>query len=265
MYTDPGFGYEQVLSMDPDLAGHGYTPAAARAYLSELKDRLGAVPGVRSVALCKMAPLGNKVSYMTVDIAGRAVNIYPNWVDPEFFRTMDIPILRGRNFLPGEANAVIMSDSLARKQWPGEDPIGKRYWEKDIVVGIAGNARVNAMNDGDTTEMYWAAQAGDMFTMTLLVKTAGAPESFPPALKSIAENIDPKVFPYIRLLKGEFHRNVQQVEQAATVVSLLGISAVLLAALGLSGLVAYAVSSAERKSRSELRSARSRDTSCLRS
>ena len=170
------------------------------------------------------------------------MNIYPNWVGPEFFQTMSIPLLRGRGLLPGELGAVVVSESLARKQWPGEDPVGKQFWQKDTVVGVAGNARLNAMNDGDTVEAYWAAQAADMPAMTLVVKTVAAPEGMPLMVKSIAASIDPKLFPYIRLLKADFHKNVQQVEQAAMVVSLLGIAALMLAAIGLLGLVAYAVS-----------------------
>ena len=242
MYTDPGFGYEQAISIDPGLASHGYTPTAARTYLNEFENRLRAVPRVTSVSLSRMSPLGSTVSFMTVDISGRQVNIYPNWVGPEFFQTMSIPLLRGRGLLPGELGAVVVSDSLARKQWPGEDPLGKQFWQKDRVVGVAGNARLNAMNDGDTVEAYWAAQAADMPAMTLVVKTVAAPEGMPLIVKSIAASIDPKLFPYIRLLKADFHKNVQQVEQAAMVVSLLGIAALMLAAIGLLGLVAYAVS-----------------------
>jgi ABC-type antimicrobial peptide transport system permease subunit len=74
------------------------------------------------------------------------------------------------------------------------------------------------------------------------VKTAGAAEGLPLMVKSIAASIDPKLFPHIRVLKADFHKNVQQVEQAAMVVSLLGMAALMLAAIGLLGLVAYAVS-----------------------
>jgi predicted permease len=242
IYTDPGFGYQQVLSIDPGLASHGYTPIAARAYLDQFESRLRALPGVTSVALSSMSPLGHEnVSTTTVDIGGKTVTIYPSWVDSDFFRTMNIPLLHGRNLLPGENNAVILSESLARKQSPGQDPVGKRFWDKD-VVGVAANARTMALNDGDAMEMYQAAQTADMPGMVVLVKTAGSPEGLPPMVKSIAESIDPKLFPYLRLLKSDFQWNVRQVEHAAMVVSLLGITAVLLAAIGLLGLVAYAVS-----------------------
>jgi predicted permease len=242
MFTDPGFGYEQVLSIDPEIRSHGYTPAAARSFLNELQTRLRGLPGVTSVSLVKLSLLGHSISRTGTDIGGRPVDVYPNWVTPEFFHTMDIPLLRGRNLLPGEKNAVIVSESLARKQWPGEDPIGKQFWQKDTVVGVAGNAHVNAMSDGDTVEVYWAAQAEDMAEMTLLVKTAGAPEGLPPMVKSIAESIDPKLFPEIWLLKAAFHQNVLNFELAAAAVSMLGVAAALLAAMGLLGLVAYTVS-----------------------
>jgi hypothetical protein len=210
--------------------------------MDQFESRLRALPGVTSVSLSSMSPLGHEnVSTTTADIGGKAVTIYPSWVDADFFRTMDIPLLHGRNLLPGENNAVILSESLARKQFPGQDPVGKRFWEKD-VVGVAANARTMAMNDGDAMEMYQAAQTTDMPSMVVLVKTVGPPEGLPPMAKSIAESIDPKLFPYIRLLKSDFQWNVQQVEHAAMAVSLLGIAAVLLAAIGLLGLVAYTVS-----------------------
>jgi len=242
MFTDPGFGYEQVLSIDPGIGSHGYTPAAAQSFLNELQNRLRALPGVTSVSLVKVSLLGHSISRMGTDIGGHPVDVYPNWVTPEFFQTMDIPLLRGRSLLAGEKNAVIVSESLARQQWPGEDPIGKQFWQKDTVVGVAGNAHINAVNDGDTVEVYWAAQAEDMPGLTLLVKTAGAPEGLPAMVKPISESIDPKLFPEIYLLKAAFHQNVLNFELAAAAVSMLGIAAALLAAMGLLGLVVYTVS-----------------------
>ena len=242
LYSNPGFGYEQVLSIDPQLGGHGYTPTAAQAYLAELESRLRAAPGVKSVSLVKLAPLGRTIARTSVEIDGHPVDIYPNWVGPEFFKTMDIPLLMGRNLLPNETNAVIVSESLARKQWPGENPLGKKFWDKDIVVGVVGNARMNALNDGDTVENYQAAQLADMPEMVVVVKAAGAPDNLTPMVKSLVEGLDPKLFPEIRLLKGVFKEHMEGYEQAAMIVSLLGMLAVLLSALGLVGLVAYAIS-----------------------
>jgi predicted permease len=244
LYSDPGFGYEQVLAITPGLDSHGYKPEAARAYIEALKARLLGTPGVTSVALSKTALLGNGfTSYITTDIGGRPVNIYPNWVDPEFFKTMEIPLVRGRNLFPGETHAVIVSESLAHRQWPGQEVLGQKFGDnKDVVVGVARNARIKALNDGDAVEAYWAVQPDDMPSMTLLVKTAGAPDGLVAAAKSIVKTLDPKLFPYIWLLKSGFRDYTKILENTALGTSVLGLLAVLMAAVGIIGLVAYAVS-----------------------
>lgn len=248
LHTDPGFGYEQVLGVNPGLNDHGYKPEAARIYLDELKTRLSGIPGVQSVALSGIPLLGQGMtSYMTVGIKGKEINVYPDWVDADFFKTMSIPLVRGRNFLPGETNAVIVSESLAHKIWPGIDPVGKRMWpddatNRDVIVGVAGNARIKSMSDGDAVEAYWPAQAENLPNMTLLVKTAGAPDGLPAQVKGIVESLDPKLFPYIWLLKSGFRENTWGLEKIAMIASLLGFVAISLAAVGLVGLVTYAVS-----------------------
>jgi predicted permease len=247
LYTDPGFGYEQAFSIAPGLDSHGYTPAAARVYLDELKSRLRALPGTESVALSQLPMLGNgATSYMTVDIGGRPVNIYPNWVDPEFFKTLGIPLLRGRNLLPNEPNAVIVSESLARKQWPGVDALGKRLWpdgsNKDIIVGIVGNARIKSMSDSDAVEAYWPVQLANLPAMTVVVKSAGEPGAQLAQARVIVETLNPKLFPYIWLLKTGFRRNAEGLEKVAMIVSLLGLVAISMAGIGIIGLVAYSVS-----------------------
>lgn len=254
LYTDPGFGYEQVVSINPNLASHGFTPTIARAYLDQLEARLRTLPSVTSVALVKLPPLGHITARIGTDLGSNPVDVYPNSIDSDYLRTMSIPLLRGRSFLPGETGAIIVSESFARRAWPGEDPLGKLYQtgppqnpQKDTVVGIAGNAHVNALNDGDSAELYWAAQPSDMADMSVLVKTASQPEGFPTTLRSIATTIDPRIFPEIRPLKLAYRESIMRVERIAVIVSLLGAVAILIASIGLVGLVAYAVSQRTRE------------------
>jgi predicted permease len=249
LYTSPGFAYEQVFSIDPQLGQHGYAPNSAEAYLNQMESRLGGAPGVTSVSLVKMPPMGHVVARIDVEINGNSVAIYPNWVAGDFFQTMNIALLLGRTLLPGEKNAVVIGESLARRRWPGQNPIGKQLVTdksassaSDTVVGVVGDARLNALNDDDAVEEYWSAQADDMPSMSMVVKMSGPPESFTPVAKAIAESLDPKIFPEIRPLKSLFRENVSKVEQIATVVSLIGIVAGLLAGVGIVGLVAYSVS-----------------------
>ena len=92
LYSDPGFGYEQVLSIDPGMSEHGFVSTHAQAYLEQLQNRVQTVPGVKSVSIVRVPPLVNTMVMMTsIDVDGRRIMIYPNWVGPEFFQTMRIP------------------------------------------------------------------------------------------------------------------------------------------------------------------------------
>jgi predicted permease len=245
LYNDPGFSYQRMLSIDPHLGRHGYAPAAAQAYFDQMQARLLATPGVLSVSLVKLPPLGHAVDRETTEIDGHKVLIYPNWIEPGFFQTMNIPILLGRTFYPREKNAVIVSQSFALQQWPHLNPIGKRFGDdatKSIVVGVAGNAHINALSDDDATEQYWSAQPDDMPDMVVLARTIAAPDSLPPIAKSISESLDPKISPEIRQLKLLYQYNISGIEKTAMAVSLIGIVAVLVAGIGIIGLVAFIVS-----------------------
>jgi predicted permease len=245
LYTDPGFGYESTISIDPQLTQHGYNAAAAAAYFNQMQSRLRALPGVRSVSLVKLPPLGHIVDRESREFHGRKVLLYPNWVDPDYFRTMQIPLLAGRMFLPAEKHAVLISAALARQQWGDQNPLGQVVPEsdqKDVVIGVVGDAHVNALNDDDAVEEYWVAQPEDMPGMVIVARTAGPTSAIMPAVRSISESLAPTIFPEMRPLKLLYHDAVLGVERVATLVTLIGTVAVLMAGVGIIGLVAFAVS-----------------------
>ena len=244
LYTDPGFGYQQLISVDAQLGKHGYNPEAARAYLDQMQNRLRSVPGVRAVSLVRLPPLGHTVSNSPTEINGRVVTLYPNWVDSGFFATMGIPLKTGRTFLSGEKHVVIVSESFARQQWPGQNPLGQQIGDgktKDTVVGVAGDAHINAPNDDDAAEQYWPAQPDDMPGMVVIVSAAGEPGSLTAAIKSISESLDSKAMPEIRQIKLLYREEISRLEMIASAVSAIGIAAVCLAGIGLIGLVAFTV------------------------
>ncbi len=244
LYTDPGFGYEQIVSVDPHLGRHGYANSAAQSYLTDMQTRLRATPGVLSVSLVKLPPLGHEIDKETTEIAGRKVMIYPNWVAPDFFQTMGIPMLLGRTFHPGEKRVVIVSQSFAREQWPGQNPLGQTVGDdpdKSIVIGVTGNAHINALNDDDAVEQYWPVQPSDMPDMVVILRAAGSPGSLSPTIKAIAGSLDHSVFPEIRQLKALYLDNVSGIEKTAGIVSLIGIVAIAISAVGIIGLVAFVV------------------------
>jgi predicted permease len=251
MFTPPGFEYEHVLTITPDLNGHGYAADKARAYLDSLHTRVRALPGVDAVSMALIAPLGGSQIVTDTVVNDRQIAMHVNHVDPNFFDTMRIPILRGRTIAPGDTRGIVISASAALRAWPHEDPLGKTIaiGEDDAkapihytVVGIAGNARVVALDNPDAVEIYFPVNPEDLPSMHVIVRSSTATEALAPAVAAITKNLDGDVFSQINILKNAFDRKVESAERGALAVSLLGASALLLACLGIVGLVAYAVS-----------------------
>ena len=226
MSSSPGFEYQQVIAIDPGLGLHGYSPARAQAYMDTLQDRLRALPGVESVSLAQSPPLGRRSEIAGVDIDGRSMRVQINRVDPQFFETMKIPLLRGRNLMRGETHAAVVGESLARAAWPGQDPLGKKFFvgEDDTVVGIVGTARLVKLEDSDSVEIYFPIAPADLPGTSVLVKTAGAPEGFARIAAATAKSVDPNTFPEVQLMKSGFRQKLRGGEYSAIAVSVLVLS-----------------------------------------
>jgi predicted permease len=247
--ADPGFEYQHVVSIDPGLAQHGYSPAAARAHIDTLQNRLRSVPGVESVSLSLTPPLGRRSVGGALNTDRGTLDVQMHRVDPEFFTTMKIPLLRGRSLRHGEANTAVVSDTLARSLWPGEDPIGKTLSLAGdyTVVGVSRNARLIRIENSDSVEAYMPLTSGDLPSAAVLVRTSGPPEAVARSLVAAAKALAPDVFPEVQLLRENYRRKVDNAEKSALAVGLLGSVAHLLACLGIVGVVAFAVSQRTRE------------------
>lgn len=244
LYTDPGFAYQHLAWIDPQLGRHGYKPAAAQAFFNQMDTRLMSLPGVSSVSLVRLPPLGPTVSTMGAEAGGKKLTVYPNWVSPGFFSTMGIPFRMGRTFYRGEKHAVIVSGSFARQKWPGSNPLGQTVGEganKDVVIGVVADARANQPNDDDGVEQYWPPSSDDMPDMVLIVRFVGNPKSVGVAAKTIARSIDGEIFPEVQQLQTLYKDNVSVIEDIAAIVTLIGLVAGTVAGVGLLGIVGVVV------------------------
>ena len=229
-----GFDYRHTLLADPDLASHGVTPGAAQAYWQTVDARLRQVPGIGNVALTTLPPLGDRVN------VNNERTIFYN-VTPGYFDTMRIALERGRVFADGEAGVVIVSSSLARRRWPGEDPLGKVY-DGDTVIGVAGDARTVRISEHGATECYRAIGPADLPGAVMVVRADGALHGAAAAVRTVMRGGDVRLVPSIVLLQDALEDRLEGPRQFALITSALGICALLLAVTGLGGIVAFTVS-----------------------
>jgi predicted permease len=247
---DPGFEVQRVLSVDPGLRAHGYTPARARAFFATLSERLGRQPGVRSVALAIRAPLSHVTMTIGTELDGHPLSLLVNYVSPEYFGTMGVAMLQGRTFARDERRALIVSDALARRAWPGLSPLGRPLvLGRDdsgapavfTVVGLVSSSRLPDANAPDALEAYLPIGPDEMAPLVALVRTSGPADGMASAAIGTTEAIDPAVFPEVVSLGTWLDRRVESTKYVALSVGALGILALVLACLGIFGLVAYAV------------------------
>ncbi len=246
--NNPGFSYRTVIAVDPALGNHGATPAQAVAYAETLRRRIGGIAGVESISFTTLQPFGHATITAGLQLEGRTMETLVSRVEPEYFRTMRIPLLAGRNLLPGEKNAVLVSRSLANRLWPTGSALGKPLpLNGEVVVGIAGDARVMKLEDPDVGQLYYALQPGDLQASVALVRVSGPPQNLLPVLSPLVKSIDPTVIPGIELLQDALRRKVEAVQYAAWAAGALGITALAIACFGLLGVVAYSVSQRTRE------------------
>lgn len=238
----PGFSFEASAVIDPNLAGMGLKDQSARIYFDQLKTRISQLPGVEATAIATLPPLGQRSSTIQLSV-GRALL---NSVDPDYFATMQIPLLNGRNFRPGDRDVTILGERTAARLWPNQNPIGKEFTvaggsQRRTVVGIAANAAIYSPGDPDAMEVYFPIAEANMPYATLLLRTAKlAP--LQKALQQAANEVDPAILPELTPMREGMERRLRNSRSGAWAVAALGAVSLSLAILGFAGLISFAVS-----------------------
>ncbi len=272
--VNPGFDLN-VLVVNPGAPGYGFNNTTNAGYRARVLERIDALPGVLASSWAASSPpesASGYGQYARPEQTGFGTDGY-RWIDcnaisPSYFKTLQIPIVRGRGFTewddrPESSGTIIINETAARRFWPGENPLGKRLQlgKKlgDIrtnpeqlyeVIGVVMDAGYVKAWDGPKPYAYFTrAQLGlDDGPSRLHVRVAGNPELMIDPIRKVFESFGPEAkVREARLLSTELELMLSRERSSAFVLSLFGGLAFFLAGIGLYGVVSYSVASRSRE------------------
>jgi putative ABC transport system permease protein len=269
---DPGFDPEQLVTVRLDPGQIGYDQSRTNAFYDDLERRLRALPGVESVSTSHVVPLGYLIVGCSLMPAGAAEPITAaslaehtygcNQVGPGFFDTLRLPIVRGRAFssLDGEGAepVIIVNETLARRLWPDADPIGQRVTlpvpnappQTRRVIGVARDSKYLAVFEHQLPYVYTPMLQDVSFMRVVYVRTRVPPESMLTRVQQEIEALDPE------LPIADLHTMRQSLagglgfllfRMAAIQAAGMGLLGLLLAVVGVYGVVSYGASQRTRE------------------
>jgi putative ABC transport system permease protein len=223
-------------------------------FYARLLERSQRLPGVTSASYAEFLPLGTARSVTSVgkqlskDPSAIRVDVYR--VEPEFFRTMGIPLLRGRDLTEKEADrekpdAVVINEDLARRLWPGVDPVGRRLalgGEKTMseVVGVVKNGKYRTLGEGPVAVVFRGTLPP---TRTLVVRTAADSRTLLDEVQRVVPIVDPLMAATpVQTIEGYMAFPLFPARVTGWLLGVSGILAVVMTAIGLFGVIAYMVS-----------------------
>jgi len=257
-----GFNPQNVVTMRLSLPETRYSLSQSEILFRQLQERVRSLPGVKAAAIVNQLPMSDVTANASFNVEGRPANTDINVADaqlisPDYFRVMGISLFRGRLFTDNDANlppaSVIVNQTLARKVWPGVDPIGKRIrlradapWLS--VVGVVADIKNHGSNVATKPEMYflhtdqpfgvWA----DLRSMTLVVRTAVEPQQIVSAVRSQLRDLDSELPVFkVATLEQVVSSSVSQTRFPTIALSIFAGIALFLSAIGVYGVLAYTV------------------------
>jgi putative ABC transport system permease protein len=258
--VNPGFDPARTVTMRVGLPDSRYGEPAQRVqFFQRLFDRVDALPGVQASGATSFLPLAGLGAATAFEVIGKPraprgeepvvdVRVIAN----DYLKAMGVPLLRGRLFdeqnPTDNRNRVVINEMMAKKYWPGEDPIGKRIrisWNdprEDEIIGVVGDIRNAALETEARATNYWPHARFPYGSMTLAIRTAGEATSIANAVARLVREQDPNLaVADVRTMGDVVANSVAERRLTMLLLTIFAGAALLLAAVGIYGVIAYSV------------------------
>lgn len=258
---DKGFNSDNLLTAGIDIGLQGYDRARGEQLFARLKERVELLPNVKAVGYSDIIPLSLNSQQRGVTLPGytpkedESMEVDYNVASPGYFEAMGIPILAGRSFTArddsGSARVLIVNRQFAQRFWQGADPLGRtvRLSERDYtIVGVVPNGKYRTLGEDPLAYMYIPQAQMWQDAMTIFIRTAGDPLDVVPALRSEVAALDANLpISDLRTMNNALGTALLPARLTGTVIGIFGVLGLVLAAVGLYGVISFSVAQRTRE------------------